>query len=133
MEQNVDKIFKEIRKYPNETLSDSIWCAIVARESREYKIKSWGYTFIGLISLIVCIISVRDLVTKISTSGLYEYASLAFSDIGSISMYWKEFMLSLADSLPVTSIVFSLGTILVLFVSVQRGTRQFRNQLSLAS
>ncbi len=132
MEQPLNKLLKDIKDYPEGDLKEQVWSLVIHREKQEYLIKSWSYGILGVLSLFGLVISIKDLMLKFSQSGFYEYLSLAFSESGSVATYWREFALSLADSLPITSIVLSLLAVFILFISIRRTLKQFKNQLSLA-
>ena len=57
---------------------------------------------------------------SIQQTGFYEYASLAFSDGAVLSLYWKELVLSLVDSLPLFGlIIFMSVTALFIWSTVK--------------
>ncbi|MEI6296736.1 MAG: hypothetical protein WCO84_03775 [bacterium] len=51
-------------------------------------------------------------------SGFYNYFSLVFSDGGTILVFWKEFIISIAESLPVIEITIVLSALLALLISI---------------
>jgi hypothetical protein len=57
---------------------------------------------------------------------------LAFSDSGVIATYWKEYTLSLADSLPFASLALSFFLLFILFISIRKVSYQFKNKLLIA-
>jgi len=59
------------------------------------------------------------LLNNLAQSGFSEYFSLIFSDGGSMLTYWKELSFSLAESLPVMSIILTLSTLFVCFLSLR--------------
>lgn len=52
-------------------------------------------------------------------TGFFNYFSLIFSDLGSLSIFWKEFSLLLMESAPITAIAIFLGAILILLESIK--------------
>ncbi len=56
--------------------------------------------------------------TELASSGLLSYASIVFSDTGTVAQYWKDFLLLLGESIPVTASLAFLGALFVLFGSV---------------
>ena len=56
-----------------------------------------------------------NMVQAISQSGFGQYVSLVFSDGGVVLSYWKEFLFSLVESIPVTGVILCLGA-MTLFV-----------------
>lgn len=55
---------------------------------------------------------------KLSQSGFYTYFSLMFSDMASISIYWKELSITLIESLPVISVLLLLSVFFVFLLSL---------------
>jgi hypothetical protein len=53
-----------------------------------------------------------------SSSGIYEFISLAYSDLGTISIFWKEFALTLAESTPVVGIIFTLLSLGIFILTI---------------
>ncbi|HUC88751.1 MAG TPA: hypothetical protein VMR49_01840 [Candidatus Paceibacterota bacterium] len=129
MKKNLYIIFKQAIYYPENQLSDDIFRAINNKEAKSAKIKLWIYSSAVALSLAGLIPAIKDLSLQFSNSGFYEYLSLAFSSNGSIISYWKEFMLSLADSLPVESLMFSLLLLFIFFISTRLVMRQFKDKL----
>jgi hypothetical protein len=72
----------------------------------------------------------KILLADLTRSGFYEYFSLLFSDTGSIISYWKEFTFSIAESLPIISIISVLSLLFVCFLSLKYLIKQInKNQL----
>lgn len=132
MEQNLQKLFKNAIIHGERRLSDDILRVIEYKNSQIIKWKRFGYLSISVLSLFGSVISIKELVTEFSQLGFYNYLSLAFSDSGIIAMYWKEYTLSLVDSLPVASLMISFFLLFVLFVSIRRVSYQFKNKLLVA-
>lgn len=124
--------FQKASYHPESRLSDDIWSFIQKKELIQSKIKFWSYSSIGLFSLIGFIPVFKSLLTRMSTSGFYDYLSMAFSGGSTISYYWKEFLLSLVDSLPFTSLVFSLFLLFILIISIKKSLEQLKYKLLLA-
>jgi hypothetical protein len=131
-EENLQKFFKQAKYSPDIELSGSIWNTIVARERSIFKLKLFSYIGVALSSLIGFVFVLKDLAYQFTQSGFYEYSSLFFSDMKSVILYWKEFTLSLMDSLPVTGLIISLCLLFIIFISVRNIMNQFKNQLMLA-
>lgn len=133
MEKELKNLFYKAKYEENSDLAESVWHNIVVREKRITRIKLWGFSLIGATSLIGFIPAWKSLSTDFSQSGLYEYFSLAFSSGSSISLYWKELIFSIAESLPTMSIAFSLSLIFILFLSLKYMSKQIiKGQLLLS-
>lgn len=111
---------------PREDLSRDIVRMIEMREARNCQIKLWGFIALGTISLIGIVPAVTSLGHELGQSGFYQYMSIAFSDPGTVSDYWKQFFATIAEALPVVSIAIVLGTLFVLGWSARSALRQTR-------
>jgi hypothetical protein len=127
MQDKLTKIFKQAKYEVDDTLASNVWLAVVAHDKHVAKIKFWAFTSLGLASLAGLIPAFKILSTDLGQSGFYEYFSLIFSDGGSIVSFWKELVFSIAESLPVMSIVLSLCLMFVFFLSIKYATKQIIN------
>lgn len=100
---------------PGIKLEDHIWNRLCERDTRIVRTKFYCFTILSLASLGASILVIRTLARELTQSGFYEYLSLIFSDSGSVATYWKEFIFSLAESIPTVSIMLIL-TLLSLFL-----------------
>ncbi len=132
MEQNIRKLFKQASYKPDSRLSDNIWNLIETRNIRIAKIKKFSYMSLSILSLSGSVLSIKSLIEQSIKLGFFDYLSLAFSDSGVIAAYWKEYTLSLADSLPITSLALSIFLLLVLVISIRNVSYQFKNRLLIA-
>lgn len=126
MEKNLYKIFEKAEYCPECHLSERIFNLIEHKSTQVTKRKRMFYVVLGVLSLSGSIFSIKTLVEQSSRLGLYDYLSLAFSDSGVIATYWKEYILTIADSLPILSIVVSFALLFVLFVSIRHISYQFK-------
>ena len=132
MEQNLQKLFKQASFQPESRLSGDILLSIEVKSSRIAKWKTIGYMSVSVLSLSLSVLSIKSVIEQFTTTGFYNYLSLAFSDSGVIATYWKEYILSLADSLPIMSIILSFSLLFILFISIKKVSHQFRNKLLIA-
>jgi hypothetical protein len=132
MEKNLQQLFKNARYNPKSHLSGNIYRAIELKNSRIIRIKMFSYLGLGVLSLSGSVFSVIDLVKQSSQLGFYQYLSLAFSDSGVIATYWREYTLSLIDSLPIVSLALSFFLLFTLFISIRNISYQFKNKLLIA-
>lgn len=134
MQNKLTKIFKSAKYKPNSDLNEKVWNTIVIRSKHNTQIKFWGFAFVSLASIAGLVPVVKILLTDLSQSGFYEYFSLIFSDSGTIFSYWKELILSLAESLPIMSIVYTFSLLFIIFLSLRYLMKQIgKNQLNFAS
>ena len=124
MDPKLTKIFCDFQVEPRPHLCADICHVIVLREKRSRHIKLFGYTIIATISLITIIPASISLVQQLGQSGFGQYASLAVSDAGALTGYWKQFAVTLAESIPGVSLALVLGTILLLGWSARNAIQQ---------
>lgn len=128
-EESLRQCLKQV-KYDNKpSLSGDIWNAVVARDVFMSKVKLWAYGASAVLSAMCLVFIVRDLSYQFTQSGFYEYVSLAFSDTSSVIVYWREFLSSIADSLPLIDLIPSFILMFVILVSMRNITNQFRSPL----
>lgn len=132
MEQNLQKLFKSASYQPESRLSSDILSAIEYKSAYITRWKTFGYLGVSVLSLSGSIFSIKSLIGQFTKLGFFDYLSLIFSDGGAIAKYWKEYTLTLANSLPVLSLILSLFLLFVLFISIRRASYQFKNRLSIA-
>ena len=129
MDENLSKMFKQAYNHPESRLSDDIWRAIQIKQAKRLKRESLLYSFIGILSLGGFVFVSFSLKKQFASSGFFEYVSLAFSDSNIIVAYWKEYLLSLADSLPVASLGALSFLLFSMLVSIKRAVHQYKSQL----
>ena len=129
MEQNLQKLFKKAIYQPESRLSGDIFSLIQFKKAKVSKYKKISYFCLGILSLSGSVFSIKGLIDQSTQLGFYEYLSLAFSDGGVIANYWKEYTLSLVDSLPVASLGLSFFLLFVLFISIRGISYQFKSVL----
>jgi hypothetical protein len=84
---------------PQEGFEQSILNAVHGLQKRRLMVKQGLYAFISCASFVGIVGSVAITLKALSVSGVYQYISLLFSDIETLS-YLKEFTLSIAETLP---------------------------------
>jgi hypothetical protein len=119
MENKLTKIFQKAKYESGAEMAPAIWRAIALRDKRITLFKLWISVCTGLASLAGLIPTAITLSNDLSHSGLYEYFSLVFGEGWSVLSYWKELAFSIAQSLPITNIVFTLSLIFVFFLSLR--------------
>lgn len=86
--------------------------AYILRRNKILSYISAGSSFMALIPMFIYTL------IKLGQSGFYTYFSLMFSDISSLSIYWKELSITLVESLPVLSVLLLLSVFFVFLVSL---------------
>lgn len=127
MEENLKRVFQQLKYIPNSELADNIWHKISVREKRIVYLKLAAFSSLGLFSLGGLIPMLKIVGNDFAQSGFYEYLSILFSGSGSIASYWRELMFSLAESFPATSIVLSLALLFLFFLSLRYLMKQIIN------
>ena len=131
MNENLSKLFKQTYDYPESRLKDDIWCAIQTKQVKSLKIQSLIYGIVGILSLGGFVFMTFYIKKQFASSGFFQYVSLAFSDGSLFTAYWKEYLLSLADSLPIASIGASVFLLFSMLISIRKILKQYSKQLSL--
>ena len=131
MQDKLTKIFQKAKYEKNSILAQNIWNTITKREKRNTQIKLWVFSSVGFVSFAGLVPVFKILLSELSQSGFYEYASLAFSDTGLLLSSWKELAFSLIESLPIMSIVFTLTLLFTVFLSMKYVAKQIINNYSM--
>jgi hypothetical protein len=106
---------------PSRHLRLQIMTEIGKRELRRERLMLASSLFGGCASAVTLVEALKYSAGAIAGSGFSEYLSLIFSDGGSLVAYWKEFLISLVESLPLLGITLVVASVLALLVSL-RGT-----------
>jgi hypothetical protein len=119
MQSNYKKLFLALR---HQELPKKLYGDILTRIAQEQRrIERLHAAFLGAVticSFIVLIPAFQFTLQELSQSGFTRYLSLLFSDSAVVTTYWKEFALSLAESLPLFGITLLLVAIFTLFYSL---------------
>ena len=132
MNDNLSKLFKQAYNHPERGLSDDILCAIQVKQAKSLKIQSIIYGIVGILSLGGFVFMSFYIKQQFNSSGFFQYASLVFSDASLFATYWKEYLLSLADSLPVASLGALSFLLFSMLISLRKSFYQYRNKLSIS-
>lgn len=129
MDENLSKMFKQAYIHTESRLSDDVWRVIQAKQAKDSKIQSLIYSFMGILSFGSFIFIILSLKNQLSSSGFFHYASLVFSDGSLLTLYWREYLLSLADSLPIASLGASVFLLFSILISIKKVIGQYKSQL----
>jgi len=111
---------------PNDNLRDKIVIDI-NRRIRNKAIFSLFYGGLtSLTSILVMVYSSILIVKDFYSSGLREYLSLAFSDYSLLLTLWREYLLSVVESLPIISITLVTFSLFVFTLSIKYVINNFR-------
>ncbi len=120
MTKNLKELFKDKQAELKSATVENIWLTISRYETRRRLITRLIYSFVGFASIIGLFITTKDLINQFSQSGFYYYTSLIFSNSSSIASHFSDFALTLADSLPTTSLIISLSLLFFFVVSLRK-------------
>jgi len=108
---------------PPEALSLRVLACIQAEKRRLARIRLYLFGTVSTFSFVALFPAFQYTLSEIASSGFYDYASLLISDTSSLLPYWKEFTLSLVETLPVFGIVLSLALIFLMLESLRTAIR----------
>jgi hypothetical protein len=115
------QLFKQLpTKEPRAGLKMVIFSQIQRKQVRLVRQKLVWHTLLLVGCIVALIPGWRYFITDFSQSGMQQYLSLLFSDASLVLRYWQDFILSLAESLPIISGVVILAIIFILLDSLKR-------------
>ncbi|OGZ06363.1 MAG: hypothetical protein A2845_01030 [Candidatus Lloydbacteria bacterium RIFCSPHIGHO2_01_FULL_49_22] len=119
MKQNYEELFRRLSKVRAPLgLHQSVIARIDEARLRIMRIKFALFSAFGFASGVALFALVSSTSAKMLESGFIDYASLLFSDSGAVLSYWREFSVTLVESLPLlglTLILLALLTMLQTF------------------
>jgi hypothetical protein len=118
MPKDLEKPFLYLKPVePPAGLFDKIILAIKGeQELRQTRRLLFSFLFLLVVSLIATPFSFARLVNQIKISGISYLISTAVSDFGTFLVVWKDFILAILESLPITEIItFSISLGICLF------------------
>ena len=105
-------------------LEARVLLSIQNAQARDYAFRRTLWGSLSIASLVVLAVSSVYTVHAFAVSSFSNYFSLIFSDIGSISLWWKELGLSLVESLPVFGTLVLIGSIGLVLWSMRKFATQ---------
>lgn len=127
MEKDLNLLFKKITLEPDLSLKDRILGEINSKRKRRAHLSIFAYLGSSFVFLAGSIFSFRFLIKGLNSFGFFEYMSLMFSDGSALALIWKNYFLTLVDSLPVASLGLSVFLLFLLFVSIKKVSYSFKN------
>ena len=113
-------------------LSSRIVFRIDQKARKTAIIKAFSMGLISLCSLVASVPLIYNAINAFTQSGFYNYLSIIFSDSDIAITYWREISLTIAESIPVISVV-SLLVILAVFIwSTLKATSEVKLALKTA-
>ncbi|KKU78576.1 MAG: hypothetical protein UY04_C0033G0012 [Parcubacteria group bacterium GW2011_GWA2_47_7] len=127
MKSTYQELFQRLpRAEAPEALYQSVLTSVDKIRIRAMRIKFALFSFLGLGAGISLVPLTSSAVTQAIESGFVDYASLALSDSAVILSYWKEFSITLIESLPILGITMILLALFTLLESVRHATKNSR-------
>lgn len=131
MKDNYEKFFLNLEQIePSEKLRGQILARIDFEKRRSARIRLAFFGTVAAASSVAIIPSFQYATGEFSQSGFYEYLSLLFSDSGAVLASWREFTLSLIESLPITEIAIFLAAVFVFLVSAKLAIRNIYTNIN---
>lgn len=115
MKQNYEELFQRLAKVRAPSgLHRSVIAQIDEARLRIMRIKFAVFSTLGFASGVALFALVSSTSAKLLESGFINYASLLFSDSGAVLSYWREFSITLIESLPLLGLTLILLALLTL-------------------
>ncbi|MCX6755984.1 MAG: hypothetical protein NTX85_01445 [Candidatus Nomurabacteria bacterium] len=133
MKIDIEKQIKDAKYNATDELSACIFLAIRAEQNKEYRLRMYMHGVLSFSFLIVMVPVIQSLVADLSSSGIFQYASLIFSDSSSLSVAWQELSMSIVDVLPGMSIALFAVVLFALSISIRNFALNFSSRVSVVS
>ena len=113
-----------------------LYAAVLARidlaKRRAAQMRAGLFGFVALVSGALLVPALEYTSSQLYASGFYEYLSLLSSDHSLVLTYWREFGLSLIESLPSLALLLLLPTVVALVWSLARLVKNVRTGFAYA-
>ncbi len=115
METKTSQLFKSVKELdPPSELQGAILREIKLEKAKVIKRKRAFFYSGILVSLFLAVFAGLHFAGNLSQSGFWNLAKLAFSDTGTIAVFWKDFTFSLLETFPVAYAISALIPFLTL-------------------
>jgi hypothetical protein len=116
MREDYEKLFSHLT---DPELSGGLFGKIIQRIQNERRLRSIkrriAFFSVGTVfSIVAFIFTLQMARAGFAESGFFQFFSLLFSDFSSVVLYWRNFGLTLLETLPVVSLTVFLGSVLLL-------------------
>jgi hypothetical protein len=123
MEDKYKKLLGSINLIePPKNLASRVLARIENEEKRLTKIRAWAFGGSSVVSFSLSLWAVVYLIKSAVATGFGQYLTLIFSENGIALAYSRELSLSLAESLPLTSLILFLAAIGFFIWSLTKAT-----------
>jgi hypothetical protein len=110
---------------PSEHICSCVMQRIDTMRIHRLKRKAWIYSGTTLLCIAAAIPVAVYFASSTGETGLWSYTSLAMSDWSYVSSDLKEFMLSVAESLPLDIVILFTALVFAGIVSIRQGMKNF--------
>lgn len=111
---------------PPERAISAIEAGFKTRMQADEKRRFYLYGFLTIISMIATGFAGSYTARAFYASDFYTYLTLGLTDLSTVSLYSKEFLLSLVESLPIVSLTLLFASVLALLSSARASVRHIR-------
>ncbi len=101
--------------------------AILAQEGKKHLVI---LSFFSFLSFSAAAYSLYRTQASFSESGLSQFASLLFSDFGVVAAYWKSFLFSLLERMPLNGLIALSGSSFIFFITLKALARDVKKVMS---
>ena len=115
---------------PPAKLRTNILISIGREERRRTRVFLSVFAAAVPLSILGIVFSIQYMFQGFYQSSFYSYFTLLLSDPDIVLTYWKDFSLSIAESVPFMGITVSLVTIILLLISIRVIANNLRNGVS---
>lgn len=126
MSQDYEKITTAGIANPPAGLLAKVMERIKLEQEKRIRRRLWLFSASSALSLIALVLTFQMAKAEFSESGFLNFFSLLFSDFGVIISYWRNFLASLLESLPVISLMLFLGSLLLFINSLKPMVRNMK-------
>lgn len=121
MQTLLQKILSELQFIPStNNLESLLFIKLQKRIQRQSRIIFSSYLITGTVSAILVCIYAKYLILVLNNSGLYGYLHVIFGeDLQTLSLFSKEIIYVIFESLPTMSLTLMLGLLFVTMISVK--------------
>ncbi len=120
MRDNYGDLFEKMdRREPPAGLLNTIILKIKEESLRMARVRFVCFSLLSLAALSALIPAWRELQSEITQSGFFQFVSLLFSDAGTIAVYWQDFTMTIAESLPIFGISAVLAAVFAFLLSIR--------------
>ena len=125
MRNQYQKIFRDLKVLkPKSELCDKILNQIALRQNLEAR---FWYIILGTISLgslLSMLLALQYTFQELYLSNFYQYMSIIMTDGINLTSFFKEFVLSLTESIPLFGLTVLLSTTFILLYSIKLATEK---------